>query len=148
MLIPNAVGVDIGCGMDFIATNINIKDIRDIQTGNGSLIQSMIGNIMRTIPLNTERYKEPQESKVLDQAKQEMEKYQKDTKLLPLIEDGYFQVGSLDVGAIMIFQCCIIMMAIDLFSKFHNLACMLFNLLFHNRTCLLQHRGSIFKGII
>ena len=98
VLIPNAVGVDIGCGMDFIATNINIKDIRDIQTGNGSLIQSMIGNIMRNIPLNTERYKEPQESKVLDQAKQEMEKYQKDTKLLPLIEDGYFQVGSLGGG--------------------------------------------------
>ena len=48
VIIPNAVGVDIGCGMDFIPTNIKVKDIRQIQTGNGTLIQAMIGNIMRT----------------------------------------------------------------------------------------------------
>lgn len=98
VIIPNAVGVDIGCGMDFIPTNIKMEDIRQIQTGNGTMIQAMIGNIMRTIPLNTERYKVPQESKVLDRAKQEMEKYENNTELLPLIEDGYFQVGSLGGG--------------------------------------------------
>ena len=42
VIIPNAVGVDIGCGMDFIPTNIRMEDIRKIQTGNGSLIQAMI----------------------------------------------------------------------------------------------------------
>ena len=98
VIIPNAVGVDIGCGMDFIPTNIHMEDIRRIQTGNGTLIQAIVGNIMRTIPLNTERYKTPQESKVLDQANQELEKYEKDRELLPLIEDGYFQVGSLGGG--------------------------------------------------
>ena len=98
VIIPNAVGVDIGCGMDFIPTNIKMEDIRQIQTGNGTIIQAMIGNIMRTIPLNTERYKVPQESKVLDRAKQQMEKYENNKELLPLIEDGYFQVGSLGGG--------------------------------------------------
>ncbi len=98
VIIPNAVGVDIGCGMDFICTNIRIEEIRDIQTGNGSIIQAIIGNIMREIPLNTERYKKPQESKVLDTAKQEMEKYASDEELMPLIEDGYFQIGSLGGG--------------------------------------------------
>ena len=98
VVIPNAVGVDIGCGMDFIPTNIRLDDIREIQTGNGTVIQAIIGNIMRTIPLNTERYKTPQESKALDRAKQEMEKYEADEELLPLIEDGYFQVGSLGGG--------------------------------------------------
>lgn len=98
VVIPNAVGVDIGCGMDFIPTNIYMEDIRGIQTGNGSLVQCIIGNIMRTIPLNTERYKTPQESKVLDQAKKELDKYEKNTMLLPLIDDGYFQVGSLGGG--------------------------------------------------
>lgn len=97
-VIPNAVGVDIGCGMDFIPTNIRVDDIRDVQTGNGTLIQSIIGNIMRTIPLNTERYKLPQESKVLDLAKKEMDKYEKNKELLPLLDDGYFQVGSLGGG--------------------------------------------------
>ncbi len=98
VIIPNAVGVDIGCGMDFISTDIRVDDIRGISTGNGTIVQAIIGNIMRSIPLNTERYKAPQESSVLDRAKQEMEKYDKNAELLPLIEDGYFQVGSLGGG--------------------------------------------------
>ncbi|EOS21079.1 hypothetical protein C806_04662 [Lachnospiraceae bacterium 3-1] len=98
VVIPNAVGVDIGCGMDFIPTNIHMDEIREIQTGNGTIIQAIIGNIMRTIPLNTERYKTPQNSKILDQAKEEMDKYEENLDLLPLIEDGYFQVGSLGGG--------------------------------------------------
>ena len=98
VIIPNAVGVDIGCGMDFIPTNIRVNDIRDVQTGNGTLIQTMISNIMREIPLNTERYKTPQHSETLDRAKQEMEKYEKNAELIPLIEDGYYQVGSLGGG--------------------------------------------------
>ena len=98
VVIPNAVGVDIGCGMDFIPTNIRVEDIRGIRTGNGSLMQAMIGSIMRGIPLNMERYKVPQKSDVLDRAKQEMEKYEENTELLPLIDDGYFQVGSLGGG--------------------------------------------------
>ncbi len=98
VIIPNAVGVDIGCGMDFIPTNIHAEDIKEVQTGNGTVIQAIIGNIMRSIPLNTERYREPQKSEVLDRAKEEMEKYEKNGELLPLIEDGYFQTGSLGGG--------------------------------------------------
>ena len=98
VVIPNAVGVDIGCGMDFIPTNIHMDEVRGIETGNGSIIQAIVGNIMRTIPLNTERYKTPQDSEVLDRAKQEIEKYEDDKELLPLIDDGYFQVGSLGGG--------------------------------------------------
>lgn len=98
VVIPNAVGSDIGCGMDFVPTNIRVEDIRGIQTGNGSLVQAMIGSIMRGIPLNTERYREPQESEVLGRAKQEMEKYEGNAELVPLIDDGYFQMGSLGGG--------------------------------------------------
>ncbi len=98
VIIPNAAGVDIGCGMDYIPTNILVEEIRKVQTGNGTILQAVIGNIMRTIPLATERYREPQKSRVLDRAKQEPEKYQEDQELLPLIEDGYFQVGSLGGG--------------------------------------------------
>lgn len=98
VVIPNAVGVDIGCGMDFIPTNIRVEDIREVQTGNGTLIQAMIGNIMRAIPLNQERYREPQVSEVLDRAVQEMEKYEENPELVPLLNDGYYQVGSLGGG--------------------------------------------------
>ena len=41
VVIPNAVGVDIGCGMDFIPTNIHMDEIREIQTGNGTIIQAI-----------------------------------------------------------------------------------------------------------
>lgn len=98
VIIPNAVGVDIGCGMDFIPTNIRMEDIREIQTGNGGLIQAVIGSIMRAVPLGTERYKTPQESAVLNRAKEEMVLYERNPELLPLIEDGYFQTGSLGGG--------------------------------------------------
>ena len=98
VIIPNAVGVDIGCGMVFTATNIKVEDIKDIMTGNGSLIQAMVGAIMRAVPLGTERHKMPQDSPVLDCAKEEMWKYEPDEKLIPLIEDGYYQVGTLGGG--------------------------------------------------
>lgn len=98
VIIPNAVGADIGCGMDFIPTNIHMDDIRNIQTGNGTVIQAIVGNIMRSIPLGTDRYKTVQKSQVLDRAKQEIDKYTDNTELLPLIDDGYFQVGSLGGG--------------------------------------------------
>lgn len=98
VIIPNAVGVDIGCGMVFTATNIKVEDIKDIMTGNGSLIQAMVGAIMRAVPLGTERHKMPQDSPVLDRAKEEMWKYEPDEKLIPLIEDGYYQVGTLGGG--------------------------------------------------
>lgn len=98
VIIPNAVGVDIGCGMVFTATNIKVEDIKDIMTGNGSMIQAMVGNIMRAVPLGTERFKTPQASQVLDRAKEEMWKYENEETLIPLIEDGYYQVGTLGGG--------------------------------------------------
>ena len=97
-IIPNAVGSDIGCGMDFVATNIRVADIQNINTGNGTLIQSMIGAIMRAIPLNAERYQTPQESAVLDEAKRELDRYAANVELLPLIDDAYYQAGSLGGG--------------------------------------------------
>lgn len=98
VIIPNAVGADIGCGMNFVATNIKMDQVRDIQTGNGSIIQTIIGNWMRSIPVGVKRYKKPQESPVLDQAKAELNKYEANLSLLPLIEDGYYQVGTLGGG--------------------------------------------------
>ncbi len=98
VIIPNAVGADIGCGMVFVASNIRMEEIREVATGNGTLIQAIVGNIMRAIPLGVERYKVPQPSKVLDKAKEEIFKYEENSELLPLIEDGYYQVGSLGGG--------------------------------------------------
>lgn len=98
VIIPNAVGVDIGCGMIFTRTNIKVDDIKDIETGNGSLIQAIIGDILRNIPVGFNRYKTPQPSIALDTAKEEWDKYENNPILHPLIEDGYYQVGTLGGG--------------------------------------------------
>ena len=51
IVVPNAVGVDIACGMAFAETNINLKDIKDIDTPSGKLLNAIIGNIKRSIIL-------------------------------------------------------------------------------------------------
>lgn len=67
VIIPNAVGVDIGCGMGFIETNIPVDKIRDIHTDSGSLIQLIVGQIMRDVPTGFNKHDKPQENdKVYD----------------------------------------------------------------------------------
>lgn len=98
VIIPNAVGVDIGCGMNFMSTNIKVDDIREITTGNGTLIQAMISDMMRNIPVGFASHKEKQASRVLDRALEQAELYCTSTELFPLIEDAYYQVGTLGGG--------------------------------------------------
>lgn len=98
VIIPNAVGSDIGCGMIFAPMNVKLAQIQGIATGNGSLIQLLVGDILRNIPVGVNRYKTPQESRVLDEAKEQMEQYEANPELLSLIEDGYYQTGTLGGG--------------------------------------------------
>jgi len=44
-IIPNGVGVDIGCGMAYTSTNIH----KDMLTKED--YQNLVGNIMRNIPV-------------------------------------------------------------------------------------------------
>ena len=98
VIIPNAVGVDIGCGMAYTETNIRLDDIREVMTGNGTLIQAMIGDIMRNIPVGFEHHKTVMPCYTLDQAMEEMDKYEPDGELLGQIDAGYFQIGTLGGG--------------------------------------------------
>ncbi len=98
VIIPNAVGVDIGCGMAFVSTNILVKDIVDIDTNNGSLIKCIIGDILRNIPVGFNRHKKKQECTTLDTAYENFYKYEKNTELVEHLDLGYYQVGSLGGG--------------------------------------------------
>lgn len=98
VVIPNAVGVDIGCGMAFVQTDIPVKLLKETVTGSGNLVKLIVGNILRTIPVGFAHYKKPQESKVLDRAKSELEKYHKESELLSEIDEGFYQVGTLGGG--------------------------------------------------
>ncbi len=98
VVIPNAVGVDIGCGMVFMATNVRYEEIKDVSVGTSTIMQSMIGSIMRSVPVGFDKHKKKQESAVLDLALENMEKYNDNPELVHLIEEGYFQVGTLGGG--------------------------------------------------
>jgi tRNA-splicing ligase RtcB len=98
VIIPNAVGVDIGCGMAFVGTNLKVSAIKDIETPNGSLIHGIVGDILRNIPVGKARHKSLQTSNTLDKAREELHKYEADKELLSEIEAGYYQIGSLGGG--------------------------------------------------
>lgn len=98
VVIPNAVGVDIGCGMAFVQTDVPASMLRETVTGSGNLVRAICGDILRNIPTGFAHYKTPQPSAVLDKAKAQGEKYELDKELLPQIDEGYFQVGTLGGG--------------------------------------------------
>lgn len=97
-VIPNAVGVDIGCGMAFVQTDIPVRLLRETITGSGELIKMIIGSILRSIPVGFKHYSKPQPSEVLDKAQTEIGKYTADEELIKYIEESYYSVGTLGGG--------------------------------------------------
>ncbi len=65
VVIPNAVGVDIGCGMAFLRTNIPARLIREKRTADGSLGELIAKMILRDIPVGFSHHEDMQESSYL-----------------------------------------------------------------------------------
>lgn len=98
VIIPHAVGSDIGCGMIFVETNIDAELLRTVETGNGILMQAIIGSIQRSVPVGRAHHNKMQSSKVINEAMKNIEKYMKAPTLVPQIEDAYYQIGTLGGG--------------------------------------------------
>jgi len=100
VVIPNAVGVDIGCGMCYLKTNIPAQLLRETETERGTLAQMLAGMIMRAIPVGFDHHKERQDCLVLDRAIEDgfMAKMSVNVELLLEVEGGYYQVGTLGGG--------------------------------------------------
>ncbi len=58
-VIPNAVGVDIGCGMCVVKTHFKIAEI------NTELLKQIMGKIREVIPLGFDHHKEAQDEKLM-----------------------------------------------------------------------------------
>ncbi len=97
VVLPNAVGVDIGCGMAYVQTNVSVKLLKEVDTGSGTLIQHIIGNILRNIPTGMNRHKEKQKCVCLDR-NYDNENLLSEKHLVQEMENGYYQVGSLGSG--------------------------------------------------
>lgn len=98
VVIPNAVGVDIGCGMAYVKTSIPVKALKETMTGSGNLVQGIVGDILRNIPVGFAHHKTPMPCYTLDRAMEELFLYEADSELLGQLEAGYFQVGTLGGG--------------------------------------------------
>ena len=98
VVIPNAVGVDIGCGMAFLQTNIEASLITGTATKSGSLLQCIIGDILRNIPVGFSHHREKQKSRSCDDALGRIDDFSFADKLIKEIENGYYQVGTLGGG--------------------------------------------------
>jgi tRNA-splicing ligase RtcB len=92
IIIPNAVGVDIGCGMGFVETDIhkNILQKEDYQ--------NLVGQIMRNIPTGFDHHKEKQECKTIDEVKNCYWGDFGHHVLSDELPKGYYQIGTLGGG--------------------------------------------------
>lgn len=97
VIIPNAVGVDIGCGMVFARTNVQAELLREVTAPGGTLAQYLVGQIMRAVPQGFDHHKEKQKSKFLDAYRVER-LYRYGAADLPKKEEAYMQLGTLGGG--------------------------------------------------
>ncbi len=91
IVIPNAVGVDIGCGMGFVNTNIHKSELNEKEYKN------LVGQIMRDIPTGFNHHKDKQTSRVLAQSEKD-NSYKNNKDLYDEIDRGYYQIGTLGGG--------------------------------------------------
>ncbi len=92
-VIPNAVGVDIGCGISYIESNLNLKDLDD------KIKDRIIAKIMKRVPVGFNHRKEPIfDNEILNFIKKSEYDYEKIHVLYEEIEKAFFQLGTLGSG--------------------------------------------------
>ncbi|NMB00822.1 MAG: RtcB family protein [Firmicutes bacterium] len=96
-IVPNAVGVDIGCGMGFVHTNVPASVLREVTIPNGNLAQYLVGQIMRDVPQGFDHHRHKQKSQFLDEYPVRG-LYQYGANKLPHLEEAYTQLGTLGGG--------------------------------------------------
>src|SRR5690606_9277830 len=97
-IVPNAVGVDIGCGMGFVHTNIPARLLTEVTTPTGALAQAIVGQIMRAIPVGFDHHRQKQPSRCLDELAAAEWLSRSPGTLLAEIERAYYQIGTLGGG--------------------------------------------------
>lgn len=93
VIIPNAVGVDIGCGIAFVSTNVPVEMLK---TGSGPcLVQQMVNEIMKAVPVGFDHHPTPQPCTTLSRVKRMP---LEGSPGLPELKEGYYQIGTLGGG--------------------------------------------------
>lgn len=101
VIIPNAVGVDIGCGMQFVMTNIPVLDLIAVNTPEGKLTEVVVAELLRVIPTGFSHHKYKQHCDAVDEFRvrlvNEPSSHTPKT-LLKELDSAVMQVGTLGGG--------------------------------------------------
>jgi len=93
VVIPNAVGVDIGCGMIASVLDAPAGLLKEVKTQSGTLAQAIVGDIMRAIPLGFDHRKHPIDPEIpITQEMREIKSLCKEW------DDAPYQCGTLGGG--------------------------------------------------
>ncbi|MBC1475292.1 RtcB family protein [Listeria grandensis] len=91
-IVPYAVGMDIGCGMCYVQTDIHESELTK------NFIQSIVDETLFTVPVGKSRHRAPQNSAVIDMALAQKDHYELLPNAVELLENAYYQVGTLGGG--------------------------------------------------
>jgi tRNA-splicing ligase RtcB (3'-phosphate/5'-hydroxy nucleic acid ligase) len=89
VVVPNAVGVDIGCGVACVPTNWPASGV------SAKMLQLLVEQIMEKIPTGFDRHKDARQAKTLDAFDQSLSSVD---ALKSEIQEGYYQIGTLGGG--------------------------------------------------
>lgn len=92
VLVPNAVGVDIGCGVAFSETNIPMEEISRDQ------LDTLVKETMRQIPQGFNRHKTPKNPECIKQYKKQYPEEKQHFQLWQELEAASYQMGTLGGG--------------------------------------------------
>lgn len=98
VLIPHAVGADIGCGMIYAQTDLDVVELKSIETGQGTLLHTFVNDVLRTIPVGFAKHKTPQASNAIEVAMKNETFLLSAPELLSDVENAKYQVGTLGGG--------------------------------------------------
>ncbi|SCZ80710.1 RtcB family protein [Acidaminobacter hydrogenoformans] len=100
VIIPNAVGVDIGCGVIFERTSVKVGEVFKGTIGK-RLLEVMVSEILRAIPTGFEHHKEKQACEAAERFEKVLESIELRSFEKPLLQEterACFQVGTLGGG--------------------------------------------------
>lgn len=100
VIIPNAVGVDIGCGVVFEQTSAKVAEVFKGDAGK-RLLEVIVSDILRTIPTGFEHHKQKHPCQAADRFETVLSDFEINSfeqTLLQELERACFQVGTLGGG--------------------------------------------------
>jgi tRNA-splicing ligase RtcB len=94
-VVPNAVGVDIGCGMGFVETDIRVSDLTEMKVRDENLIRVILKTIRKVIPTGFAHHMKPQDSLLLDSPSHDVMEIE---VIKEELNKARYQVGTLGGG--------------------------------------------------